>query len=36
MPLKVIGRMVLDRWPNNFFADTEQVGFLPGKCGARD
>lgn len=30
VPLKVIGRMVLDRWPNNFFAETEQVAFCPG------
>ncbi|MDD2309571.1 MAG: catalase [Desulfuromonadaceae bacterium] len=30
VPLKVIGRMVLDRWPNNFFADTEQVAYCPG------
>ena len=29
MPLKVIGRMVLDRWPDNFFAETEQVAFCP-------
>ena len=29
VPLKVIGRMVLDRWPGNFFADTEQVAFCP-------
>ena len=29
VPLKVIGRMVLDRWPNNFFADTEQVAYCP-------
>ncbi len=29
VPLKVIGRMVLDRWPNNFFAATEQVAFCP-------
>jgi catalase len=29
VPLKVIGRMVLDRWPDNFFADTEQVAFCP-------
>lgn len=28
-PLKVIGRMVLDRWPNNFFAETEQVAYCP-------
>ena len=30
VPLKVIGRMVLDRWPNNFFAETEQVAYCPG------
>ena len=29
VPLKVIGRMVLDRWPANFFAETEQVAFCP-------
>jgi catalase len=29
VPLQVIGRMVLDRWPDNFFADTEQVAFCP-------
>jgi catalase len=29
VPLKMIGRMVLNRWPNNFFADTEQVAFCP-------
>jgi catalase len=29
IPLKVIGRMVLDRWPDNFFAETEQVAFCP-------
>jgi catalase len=29
VPLKVIGRMVLDRWPNNFFAETEQVAYCP-------
>jgi catalase len=28
-PLKVIGRMVLNRWPDNFFAETEQVAFCP-------
>jgi len=27
VPLKVIGRMVLNRWPNNFFAETEQVAY---------
>ncbi|SMP73661.1 catalase [Desulfonatronum zhilinae] len=30
VPLKVIGRMVLDRWPKNFFAETEQVAYCPG------
>jgi len=29
IPLKVIGRMVLDRNPANFFAETEQVAFCP-------
>jgi catalase len=29
VPLQVIGRMVLDRNPDNFFAETEQVAFLP-------
>lgn len=29
IPLKVIGRMVLDRNPGNFFAETEQVAFCP-------
>ncbi len=29
VPLKVIGRMVLDRWPNSFFAETEQVAYCP-------
>lgn len=29
VPLQVIGRIVLDRWPNNFFAETEQVAFCP-------
>ena len=29
VPLKVIGRMVLNRWPDNFFAETEQVAFCP-------
>jgi catalase len=28
-PLRVVGRMVLDRNPDNFFAETEQVAFLP-------
>jgi catalase len=29
VPLRIIGRMVLDRNPDNFFAETEQVAFLP-------
>ena len=29
VPLRVVGRMVLDRWPDNFFAETEQVAFCP-------
>jgi len=29
VPLLIVGRMVLDRWPDNFFAETEQVAFLP-------
>jgi catalase len=27
--VQIIGRMVLDRYPDNFFAETEQVAFLP-------
>lgn len=27
VPLQIIGRMVLDRWPKNFFAETEQVAY---------
>jgi len=30
IPLTPIGRMVLDRYPTNFFAETEQVAFHPG------
>jgi catalase len=29
VPLQVIGKMVLDRWPDNFFAETEQVAYCP-------
>lgn len=29
-PLRMVGRMVLNRWPNNFFAATEQVAYCPG------
>jgi catalase len=28
-PIQVVGRMVLDRNPDNFFAETEQAAFLP-------
>jgi len=30
VPLRMVGRMVLDRWPNNFFAESEQVAYCPG------
>ncbi|EJE52829.1 catalase [Acidovorax sp. CF316] len=29
VPLRTIGRMVLNRWPDNFFAETEQVAYCP-------
>ena len=29
IPLRIVGRMTLDRNPDNFFAETEQVAFLP-------
>ncbi|NTW29170.1 MAG: catalase [Coriobacteriia bacterium] len=29
VPLTPVGRMVLNRWPDNFFAETEQVAFCP-------
>ena len=29
VPLTPVGRMVLDRWPDNFFAETEQAAFCP-------
>jgi catalase len=29
VPLRRVGRMVLDRWPDNFFAETEQAAFCP-------
>lgn len=29
IPVRIIGRMVLDRYPDNFFAETEQAAFLP-------
>ena len=30
IPVEMIGKMVLDRNPDNFFAETEQVAFHPG------
>jgi catalase len=29
LPIKIVGRMVLDRNPDNFFAETEQVAYCP-------
>ncbi len=29
VPIRVVGRLVLNRNPDNFFAETEQVAFLP-------
>ncbi len=29
VPLQIVGRMVLDRNPDNFFAETEQIAFCP-------
>ena len=29
LPIRILGRMVLDRNPDNFFAETEQVAFCP-------
>jgi len=29
VPIKIIGRLVLDRNPDNFFSETEQVAFMP-------
>ena len=29
LPLRMVGRMVLDRNPDNFFAETEQVAYCP-------
>lgn len=28
-PLKIVGRMVLDRNPENYFAEVEQLAFAP-------
>ena len=30
IPIRIVGRMVLDRNPDNFFAETEQVAYSPG------
>ena len=30
MPVEIVGKMVLNRNPDNFFAETEQVAFHPG------
>lgn len=30
VPVRIIGRMVLNRNPDNFFAETEQIAFHPG------
>jgi len=30
VPVKIIGKMTLNRNPDNFFAETEQIAFLPG------
>jgi catalase len=29
VPIRIVGRLVLDRNPDNFFAETEQAAFLP-------
>ena len=29
IPVRIIGHMVLDRYPDNYFAETEQVAFCP-------
>jgi catalase len=29
VPVRIVGRMVLDRYPDNFFAETEQAAFCP-------
>ena len=33
--MRVVGRMVLDRNPDNFFAETEQVAYCTSPCRAR-
>ena len=34
VPIKIVGRLVLNRNPDNFFAETEQVAFLPSNMPA--
>lgn len=29
LPIRIVGKMVLDRYPDNFFAETEQAAFVP-------
>ena len=29
IPVRIVGRMVLDRYPDNYFAETEQVAYCP-------
>ncbi len=29
LPVRIVGKMVLDRYPDNYFAETEQVAFSP-------
>ncbi|GGE03142.1 catalase [Aureimonas endophytica] len=29
LPVRIVGRMVLDRYPDNYFAETEQAAFVP-------
>ena len=29
LPVTIVGKMVLDRYPDNFFAETEQAAFVP-------
>ena len=35
LPVRIVGRLVLNRYPDNFFAETEQVAFCPQPCRAR-
>ncbi|WP_374944127.1 catalase [Sphingomonas sp.] len=29
LPVRIVGKLVLDRYPDNFFAETEQAAFVP-------